>query len=102
MRKIKTALGTVVNFVLIGVVILGIILIVQNMSVVIEQFRNAIDESIFVFITGAIALKIAQILRLCQARKIREIKSKKARKKAVDTANVKVKAKTENGNGNNQ
>lgn len=92
MRKLKTALETGVTFVLIGVVILGIVLIVQNVSAIIKEFLDTPLESIVIFVAGALALKAAQILRLYRARKARAKKAAIARRKAAIAARAKSEA----------
>lgn len=91
-NKFKAALSTGIFFVLIGVVILGIVLIAQNVSIIIEKFLDTPLESIAIFVAGAISLKIAQILRLYRARRIRAKKAKKNRRTAAE---AEAKKKTE-------
>ena len=92
-EKIKTALETAVIFGLIGLVILGGVLIVQNVSAIIEKFTDTPPEAIAIFVAGAMALKVAQILRLYLARWARAKRAKKARRD-LDVAN-KAKAEAE-------
>ena len=99
-EKIKTALETAVIFGLIGLVILGGVLIIQNVSAIIGKFRDIPPEAFAIFVAGAIALKFAQTLRLYLARWSRAKRAKKARRelaianKAKAEAEAKLKANT--------
>lgn len=92
MNKLKAAFATGVIFVLIGIGILGAVLFLKNLPAIISEFVGTPQESIAIYISGAISLKIAQILRLCRARKIRAKKAERARKKAAITAKAKAQA----------
>ena len=92
-EKLKKAVETAILFGLIGLVILGGVLIVQNVSAIIEKFTATPPEAVAIFVAGAVALKIAQILRLYLARWTRAKRAKKARRE-LDVAN-KAKAEAE-------
>lgn len=92
-EKLKKAVETAILFGLIGLVILGGVLIVQNVSAIIEKFTDTPPEAVAIFVAGAVALKIAQILRLYLARWTRAKRAKKARRE-LDVAN-KAKAEAE-------
>ena len=92
-EKLKKAVETAILFGLIGLVILGGVLIVQNVSAIIEKFTDTPPEAVAIFVAGAVALKIAQILRLYLARWTRAKRAKKARRE-LDIAN-KAKAEAE-------
>ena len=85
-EKIKRAVVTAVIFGLIGFVILGGVLITQNVSAIIEKFTDTPPQAVAIFVAGAVALKIAQILRLYLARWTRAKRAKKARRE-LDVAN---------------
>ena len=92
-EKIKMAVVTAVIFGLIGVLILGGVLLAQNMSAIIEKVRDTPPETLAIFLAGAISLKIAQILRLYLTMWSRAKRAKKARRE-LDIAN-KAKAEAE-------
>lgn len=92
-EKIKKAGATAVIFGLIGIVILGGVLIVQNVSAIIEEFTDTPPQAFAIFVAGAIALKIAQTLRLYLSMWLRAKRAKKARRE-LDIAN-KAKAEAE-------
>ena len=91
-RKFKSAVTTSIFFVLIGFIILGVVLFIQNLSAIIGKFADTPITVIIVFVTGALALKAAQILKLYRARKIRAKKAAIARRKAAIAARVKTDA----------
>ena len=92
-EKLKKAVETAILFGLIGLVILGGVLIVQNVSAIIEKFTDTPPEAVAIFVAGAVALKIAQILRLYLTMWLRAKRAKKARRE-LDVAN-KAKAEAE-------
>lgn len=92
-EKIKRAVVTAVIFGLIGVLVWGGVLITQNVSAIIGKFMDIPPEAFTSFVAGAIALKIAQILRLYLSMWSRAKRAKKARRE-LDIAN-KAKAEAE-------
>ena len=99
-EKFKMAGVTAVIFGLIGLLILGGVLIIQNVSAIIEKFTDTPPEAVAIFVAGAGALKVAQTLRLYLARWSRAKRAKKARReldianKAKAEAEAKIKANT--------
>ena len=77
-EKIKRAVVTAVIFGLIGVLVWGGVLITQNVSAIIGKFMDIPPEAFTSFVAGAIALKIAQILRLYLSMWSRAKRAKKA------------------------
>ena len=94
-EKIKMAAATAMIFGLIGLVILGGVLITQNVSAIIEKFTDTPPEAIAIFVAGAITLKVAQTLRLYLSMWLRAKRAEKARRELAiaNEANAKAEAK---------